>query len=286
MQNGGDRITMSDDDPITVGAVLAVEAPLVAPQLHSIGSADTRAVLSWSFAPGGVETLSSAPVGGGRVRVDWLLNIGVDADYARTDLDLHGAEVAAALGLGGAGAALLTALDVGHVQSVVDHGVRIDATVGVTRPTWAADVDGAFADWPTGASPSPPGEPPADVAAPGLFPGTINVVAQLPVALTDAAAVNAVMTITEAKAQALIEAGVPGTGTASDAVVVCWPSAGGGLDVGSVGSIGDGGDGHDSIDSDAGRMPEPEAFAGPRSVWGARLARATHAAVVAGLERQ
>ena len=52
------------------------------------------------------------------------------------------------------------------------------------------------------------------------------------------------VTATEAKAQALVEAGVPGTGTASDAVVVCCPPGG------------------------------TEPYGGPRSVWGARLARA------------
>jgi adenosylcobinamide amidohydrolase len=290
VQNGGDRITMSDDGLMAVRSAREVDSAAVAPELHTIGSADALAVLCWSFAPAGIETLSSAPVGGGRCRIDWLLNIGVAADYARTDLDRHGAEVAAALGLGGTGAALLTALDVGHVQSVVDDGLRVDATVGVTRPTWAADVDGAFARWPTVASPAP-GDPTGEVATTGYRPGTINVIAQLPVALTDAAAVNAVMTITEAKAQALIEAGVPGTGTASDAVVVCWPSVGAGeaqeVDRDRNGDTGGGtargGAARDGADGCV--AGAPEAFAGPRSMWGARLARATHAAVVAGLER-
>lgn len=285
---------MSDDGPMTSGAVRDVGAAPAVPQLHPIGAADTRAVLRWSFGPAGIESLSSAPVGGGRARIGWLLNIGVAADYARTDLDHHAGEVAASLGLVGAGAALFTALDVGHVQSVVDHSLRVDATVGVTRPTWAADVDGAFARWPTVAS-SAPGAPVGEAVSTGYRPGTINVVAQLPVALTDAAAVNAVMTITEAKAQALIEAGVPGTGTASDAVVVCWTGAiggaraiggGSGRSPDSAGGAARGGvEAPGSIGGDGGRVPGPEAFAGPRSAWGARLARATHAAVVAGLER-
>jgi adenosylcobinamide amidohydrolase len=77
----------------------------------------------------------------------------------------------------------------------------------------------------------------------------------VPVGLSPAAAVNAVGTATEAKAQALFEAGVPGTGTASDAVVVVWSPV----------------------------LPT-EPFAGPRSTWGARIARAVHAAVRHGLE--
>ena len=84
--------------------------------------------------------------------------------------------------------------------------------------------------------------------------GTINLVVQVPAALSPAAAVNAVITVTEAKVQALAEAGVPGTGTASDAVVVCWPAS----------------------------VPV-EDFAGPRSTWGARIASATHRAVADGL---
>ena len=77
----------------------------------------------------------------------------------------------------------------------------------------------------------------------------------VPAPLADAALVNAVVTATEAKAQALLEAGVPGTGTASDAIVVCCPPGG------------------------------TEAYGGPRSAWGARLARAVHGAVPPGVER-
>ena len=71
----------------------------------------------------------------------------------------------------------------------------------------------------------------------------------------DAALANALVTATEAKAQALFEAGVPGTGTASDAVAVCCPPGG------------------------------TEPYGGPRSTWGARLARAVHAAVEGGTKR-
>ena len=72
----------------------------------------------------------------------------------------------------------------------------------------------------------------------------------VPVPLREAAYVNVVMTATEAKTQAVLEAGFRATGTASDAICVAAPVAG-----------------------------EPEDFAGPRSVWGARIARAVHAAV-------
>ncbi|MET9677473.1 adenosylcobinamide amidohydrolase [Streptomyces sp. NPDC006482] len=82
-------------------------------------------------------------------------------------------------------------------------------------------------------------------------PGTINIIVSLPVPLTDAALVNAVATATEAKTQALVELGADASGTPTDAVCVAAPSPTGG---------------------------DAEAFAGPRSLWGARLARAVHRA--------
>ena len=196
--------------------------------------AGARAASAWRFDEPRA-CLSSAPVGGGSAAVTWLLNIGVAADYDRTDLGEHVRDIARRLGLQGTGAAMLTAVDVHRLVRAEDGGVVVDATVGVTKPTWAADADDVHGTW---------------------TPGTINVVVQVPVALAPAAAVNAVMTATEAKAQALLEAGVPGTGTASDALAVVWPPT----------------------------LPI-EAFAGPRSPWGARIGRAVHAAVRDGLEQ-
>jgi len=180
--------------------------------------------------------LSSAPVGGGSGMVNWVVNLQVPALYGRHDLEVHAAEVGSHLGLAGPGVMMLTAADVGAVASAGESGVRVDATVGISTPTWAA------AEKP-------------DEKLDG--PGTINIVVQLPESLTAAAAVNVVMTATEAKTQALIEHGVDGTGTATDAVVVLWP-------VGLVNS-------------------ESIQFAGPRSKWGGSVARVVHAAVGAGV---
>ncbi|MEU8764230.1 adenosylcobinamide amidohydrolase [Streptomyces sp. NPDC048659] len=85
-------------------------------------------------------------------------------------------------------------------------------------------------------------------------PGTINIIVSLPVPLTDAALVNAVATATEAKVQALVELGADASGTPTDAVCVACPAA------------------------PTGGAAEP--FAGPRSRWGARLARAVHRATL------
>ena len=82
--------------------------------------------------------------------------------------------------------------------------------------------------------------------------GTINAVVWVPQRLSDAALVNAVATATEAKSQALWDKGLDATGTATDAVCIACPNEG-----------------------------AMHAFGGPRSVWGARIARALHSAVMA-----
>lgn len=87
--------------------------------------------------------------------------------------------------------------------------------------------------------------------------GTVNIVVYVPARLADSALVNAVATATEAKTQAISELGLLGTGTPTDAVTVLCPVDG----------------------------PEA-AYGGPRSTWGAPLARAVHAAVLAGGDRQ
>ncbi|MGB3257700.1 MAG: adenosylcobinamide amidohydrolase [Ornithinimicrobium sp.] len=190
-----------------------------------------RGVLCWRFAEP-VTMMTSASVGGGLGPRGWLMNVGVPKRYDRTDLAEHAAEVASGLDLAGPGATFFTAADVARVKTAVEEGVLVEATVGITSPTWAADRSGGFTPW---------------------APGTINIVVQLPVRLTEAALINMVMTVTEAKTQALCDAGVPGTGTASDAVAITCPMSG-----------------------------LPEVFGGPRSLWGGRTALAVYAAVLSG----
>ena len=96
-----------------------------------------RGVLVWRW-PDAVTALSSAAVAGGLSRPDWLLNIGVDSGYGRTDLAEHAAEVASALDLPGQGVALFTAADVDRPGHGAEEGVTVHATVGVSHPTWAA----------------------------------------------------------------------------------------------------------------------------------------------------
>ena len=194
--------------------------------------------------------LSSAPYGGGWGERRWVLAAQVAGGYSRPDPAGHLAELARGLDLDGPGIGMLTAVDVRLVSTCREDGVVAAATVGISHPTWAAAETGAAgADAETGSAEAAP----AGAAGCG---GTGNSVAVLDRRLSPAALVNAVMTVTEAKSQALWEAGFPGTGTPSDAVAVLCPAAG-----------------------------PAEAFAGPRSLWGSRLARAAHRAVLDGSRR-
>jgi adenosylcobinamide amidohydrolase len=183
--------------------------------------------------------ISSGVTGGGIGAREWVLNAQVPGRYARTDPAGHVRELAGRLGLTGPGVGMLTAAQVTDLVERDDEGVEVVATTGLRVPTWAS---------------SPAGRADRELADQELTPGTINIIVALPVPLSDPALVNAVITATEAKTQAVLEAGFDGTGTATDAVCVAAPDATG----------------------------VSEDFAGPRSVWGARIARAVHAAVLAG----
>lgn len=202
--------------------------------------ADGRPVLVWRL-PDRARALATTVLGGGLGPRSWIVNAEVALDYHHADPAAHLATIAADLGLEGCGGGagdrgigFLTAARVLDVEVADDAGATCHATVGVSTPTWAAAPDGAWSRW---------------------APGTINLVCWVPAPLSDAALANALVTVTEAKTQALIEAGVPGTGTASDAVAVCCPPGG------------------------------TEPYGGPRSPWGARLARAAHTAVAEGTQR-
>jgi adenosylcobinamide hydrolase len=188
-------------------------------------------LLVWRL-PAPMRGISSAPLGGGIGTRRWVVNATVPMSYARADPQTHLAALAGDLGLDGPGVGLLTGVDVAQRVAAVDGAAEVWATVGLGQPIVAA----------------------AKRPIPRQHtPGTINIVAFVPVRLSDAALVNAVATITEAKAQALWELGLAATGTATDAVTVLCP-----------------------VDGAA------EPYGGPLSRWGARLARAAHRAVREG----
>ncbi|MET9644864.1 adenosylcobinamide amidohydrolase [Streptomyces syringium] len=188
--------------------------------------------LLWSPGPGW-RMISSAVLGGGIGERTWVLNAQVSHGYRRTDPDRHLAVLAGEAGAHGPGVGLMTAADVSQHARANDGGVSAVVTAGIEVRGWAASA--------------------AEGTIVPAKPGTINIVAALPVALSDAALVNAVATATEAKVQALLDAGYDCSGTPTDAVCVATPAPRAGEEI--------------------------HAFAGPRSVWGARLARAVHNAV-------
>jgi adenosylcobinamide hydrolase len=152
--------------------------------------------------------------------------------------------------------------EIGTALNLVGTGCGLLTAVDVTRHHVATD-SGVHAATTVGLSSptwaaAPDGHfrrelPSAD--GDGYRVGTINVVVAVPVRLSEAALVNAVATATEAKVQALNEVGLRATGTASDAIVVHCPTDG-----------------------------APESYGGPRSTFGARIARAVHAAVLTGAQ--
>ncbi|GLX06131.1 adenosylcobinamide amidohydrolase [Microbispora sp. NBRC 16548] len=241
---------------------------------HRVEDGLRLGALLWRFGPGW-RMISSAMLGGGIGHREWVLNAQVAAGYSRMDPVEH----MDALGPGGAGVGMMTAALVERYAAAADGGAEAVATVGLGVPTWAAAPEGV-PDPGLPAAPETgqesgqePGREAAGPAASGTAreavgagdvrvrdagecaprPGTINILVVVPVAFSDPALVNAVMTVTEAKTQALLEAGFPCTGTASDAVCVAVREDG-----------------------------PAEAFGGPRSVWGARIARAVHRAVLDG----
>lgn len=176
---------------------------------------------------------STSLLGGGIGACGWYVNASVRADYQRLDPDDHLRVLVAGLGLDGPGVAMMTAADVGRAHHGSEDGLEAVATVGLGWPTWAADA--------------------VDVGPPSWRAGTINLFVVVPATCSDAALVNLVTTATEAKAQALGDLGVDGTGTASDAIAVAC----------MVGDV-------------------VERFGGPRSVWGGRLGRVVYDLVTRG----
>jgi adenosylcobinamide amidohydrolase len=185
---------------------------------------------------------STASVGGGVGPRHWIINASVSQSYARWDLAEHIGALARDAGIDPAapGVGLLTGANVAAGFDHADGEVTCRVSAGIRLPTWAA---------------APPESSYAAADEPHV--GTINIVVFVPVPLDAGALLNAATTATEAKAQAMFDAGLPGTGTASDAVVVAAPPLVDGSPF--------------------------ERFGGPRSTWGSRVGRAVHAATTAGI---
>ncbi|WP_017558765.1 adenosylcobinamide amidohydrolase [Nocardiopsis baichengensis] len=218
---------------------------LIAPRLHTRreDGRELRALV-WDAGPGW-RMLSSAVLGGGLGDRSFVVNAQVSGDYRRLDPAVHLRQIASRAGVRGRGVGLMTAAEVSRARFAADGGAEALATVGIGRPTWAADSPD-LDEIRLG----------APLAGPG--PGTINIVVAVPEPLSDSGLANLLATVVEAKVQAVMEAGFACTGTASDAVAVACRTG------------------------VAGNAPDP--FGGPRSRWGGRAARAVRDAVRAAAE--
>jgi adenosylcobinamide hydrolase len=151
--------------------------------------------------------LSSAVVGGGVVRVRYLLNRHVHHDY--NCLDPVGELVAFARSQG------ISEAFVGHMTAVSLQKAQV-VTLRAEALTVAAVLTAGInnATTPGLSSPVTPG------------PGTINMILLIDACLTPAAMVHAVITATEVKTQVLMARGVrtlegyAATGTSTDAIAV------------------------------------------------------------------
>lgn len=153
---------------------------------------------------------STAVHGGGLTHGRCIVSARVPSSYSGLEPARDIQELAAIRGLR-PDVGLMTAVDLSKARSatVASGGVTAIAvaTVGLSR-TWAA------------------GSPLRPVAG----AGTINLIVLLDAGLEDAAGLNLIATVTEAKVLTLAafwivtEEGEPASGTASDAVVVAWPA--------------------------------------------------------------
>jgi adenosylcobinamide hydrolase len=186
----------------------------------------TRLVHVRSAEP--LTVLSSAVVGGGACVAREILNMHVDDQYdGRPDADL--AALAQDVGAGAPFVGLMTAASTEYARCAVEKrdALTVAAVVSVgLSNTSSAGVTPPYTDAGDGES----GAEEARARMPR--PGTINVILLVDGALTPAAQVNAVITVTEAKTMTLRQwdvktpEGDDASGTSTDTVVVACTGRG------------------------------------------------------------
>ncbi len=174
-------------------------------------SRSERALHVWSDEP--LTVLSSAVVGGELRQTRHIVNMHVQRGAAHRSPEVELGTLARELGIAGPFVGLMTGVDLKRAQVIVEREAQATTiaivTVGISHPT-AAGVTEAFR-----------GEV-----------GTINIIVIADARLSHAARVNAVITATEAKTLALVEAGVRAlhggfaSGSGSDAIVIATTERG------------------------------------------------------------
>jgi len=160
-----------------------------------------------------LRTLSSAVVGGGLNSVQHILNMHVRRGYACREPEVDLRALAGELGIGESFIGMMTAVALDTTQCGGERAAQAMAVAIATIGVGNAVAAGVTL-------PATPG------------PGTINAVIIVDAHMSEAARVNAVLTVTEAKTLALVEAGVraphggPASGTSTDAIVIASTECG------------------------------------------------------------
>ncbi|QLH74408.1 MAG: bifunctional adenosylcobinamide hydrolase/alpha-ribazole phosphatase CbiS [Methanomassiliicoccales archaeon] len=161
--------------------------------------------------PNEMRVLSTTILNGGFTMTDTIAMVQVPLDYVNDDPEEDAMRTVRELGLPERTVTFMTAADMEKVVSVVEmeykgsHVVAI-ATAGVKNAVYAGELipDHIKAQLGGGAH-------------------TINIMVIMGSPLHDIGMTNAIITATEAKSAALMDCGVRGTGTTSDAVAITCP---------------------------------------------------------------
>ncbi|MFA5312417.1 MAG: phosphatidylglycerophosphatase A [Methanomassiliicoccales archaeon] len=161
--------------------------------------------------PQRMKVLSTTILNGGYSVSDTIVMVQVPIDYSNDDPESDVIKTIGELGLDPASVCFMTAADMEKVISIVDmeyngSAVTVIATAGVKNAVFAGELipDHIMAQLGGGAH-------------------TINIMVIGNKPLHDIGMANAIITTTEAKSAALMDCGVPGTGTTSDAVAIICP---------------------------------------------------------------
>lgn len=165
-----------------------------------------------------MEILSSAIFNGGNTLTDTVFIMQVPKNFAHDDPPSYAGETCKAMGLPEDSVGMMTAAEVKYVFS---HGTEkfenvsafAAVTAGLSNQVIAGEV---LKDWERRSKLSAR-------RSDALVAGTINILGVSPVPLTQAAKVNIMIAMTEAKSAAMASFGYKETGTTSDSVAIISP---------------------------------------------------------------
>ncbi len=160
--------------------------------------------------PEKMRVLASTMRNGGFAETDTILMMQVEPGYDRNDPDEDMASKIELLGLEDHVVGFMTAAEIRKAISVAEevyhdaHAIAV-VTSGVHNAVMAGEML------------------PDSVIKMLTKPGTINIAVAVNTPLSSAGSVNALVTATEAKSAAMLDRGIRGTGTTSDAVAIISP---------------------------------------------------------------